>query len=297
MMIGKRKHKNINGFTIMEMAIVLSALAILAATTLSLLAKGAEKERAEITAFRINYVKRAIRTFVRQSNGTNPDNWALPCPAGSSLAITNVNFGLATKDLPPTGGCTSAQTTTTVTSFNPNFRIYIGTIPVHTLNIEPLYMLDGWNRRMTYAVDEDMINPGVDPSPDPGVPGQFNNNPTSAAPQPIPALVPPPNPDPEFPTGTFGRILVLDTVGGDSTTGTNPSGNTEYAAAVIVSHGRNGHGAWRAKGGSTVSVSSPSTDEAENADNDNVFIFKSFTSAIGNYYDDFVVYITKWSLL
>lgn len=73
-----------------------------------------------------------------------------------------------------------------------------------------------------------------------------------------------------------GDIQVLDQVAGNVVAANVP--------AVIASRGKN----W---------ASTPSRDERENIDNDTVFVTKNYSSAVGNEYDDMVVWVVPSILI
>jgi len=72
------------------------------------------------------------------------------------------------------------------------------------------------------------------------------------------------------------------------------SGGSTVAAnvpAVVVSHGKNGLGAYPVGGGAA--ISGATGDEGENADDDNIFVSKDFSPS----YDDIVIWLSPNTLL
>lgn len=90
-------------------------------------------------------------------------------------------------------------------------------------------------------------------------------------------------------TGTFTTAFTL-TSNGNLTVLSAATGGSNVATsipAVIVSHGKNGYGAYTPNGGPPLSTS-PDADEADNSDGDLNFVSKSPTPT----FDDLVVWIS-----
>lgn len=98
------------------------------------------QKRHNNTAAAIETIQNALTTY-REKYGT------LPCPAPMEAAIDSNTFGLS---LPNCNGTEAA--TGRITPFNLNGAVSIGTIPVRSLNLPDLLMVDGWNHRFQYAV-------------------------------------------------------------------------------------------------------------------------------------------------
>jgi prepilin-type N-terminal cleavage/methylation domain-containing protein len=109
--------------------------------------------------------------------------------------------------------------------------IRIGAVPTRELNLPDSYMFDGWNNRITYAVPTQLAT----------------NNATYIA--HIPAAQ---------------GMVILD-ANGNTMHGTIP--NT-YIAYVLVSHGRNGNGAWNYAGTSVPVTCILGRNDGENCNND-----------------------------
>ena len=238
-------------FTILEMSVVMAIIAVLISSGLTMVTSSLEKERVKITNERLAAVQSAITRYAQQFK-------LLPCPAGGDLAVSHAEFGrgMGTN----TGTCTATDLISIAATAGGN--IVIGTVPTAELGIEPIFMLDGWNRKITYVVDERLT---------------LNSNYIGA---------------------TVGNIIIQGEMA--------PPNISDKSAVAIISHGKNGHGAWRLKGTKTVSVATPGTVETSNIplgpDNvaggaavDDTFQIKSFSSVIGpNYFDDIVIATEKW---
>lgn len=100
-------------------------------------------------------IKKAMAAYVLQ-------NWRLPCPAALSLSyddtsqsITTTNYGTIVVDYGEelvdgiSGECITDLNTGTIASSN----VVVGAIPSKALNIPDKYTVDGWDNKLTYAVN------------------------------------------------------------------------------------------------------------------------------------------------
>ena len=238
-----------SGFTLLEMSLTLGIIALVAGVGLSFASSAIEEERKELTEKRMTYVMLKIQQYADEKN-------QLPCPATGNIAANNIDFGIGI-GTGAAGVCTEQNTDVVG-------NILSGMVPFATLGIHPIYALDGWNRKFTYVVDEDLTFPGTD-----GVNGYLDvTNPTN------------------------GDIQIQDE-SNVSVTG------SENAAIVLISHGKNGHGAWPAKGTTRINATNEGTHEIDN-DPSNVLnpaIFRQATyREQAQRFDDLVVYRTAWQL-
>lgn len=188
-------------------------------------------------------------------------NERLPCPADGSQVIDKTSDNTyGVEGEPSLNGCTNSN-------FNNGNTIYSGVVPVKTLGLEDEAMIDGWGRRISYVVDY-----------------HFTNNSTT-------------NPACD---GTNSTVCFQYT-----TTGTlhvndgNGAARTSEAVYVLISHGKNGHGAFTYYGSNT-RISFPTSQDSDEVDNsgsqpsyDLTFIQKSPTTT----FDDIVRYKPKWQLI
>lgn len=196
------------------------------------------------------------------------NNFRLPCPADGTLAVNNANFGI--------GG--SVDASGCIASNFSSGNVFAGVLPTKSLGLSDDFMLDGWGRRITYVVDGRLANntttnPLCDGNPDAAPDNsclQYFDN---------------------------GSITVNDASGGNITT---------QAAYVLISHGKNGHGAFKKEGGTGTSdrlnSGSADTDEQDNSSYnagganmafDTVFVQKAEDST----FDDRVYYKPKWQII
>lgn len=242
-----------SGFSIVELSIVLTIIAFIATSALAVGASRVEAARVNSTNDRMDFIMKAFDLFVKRYG-------YLPCPADNDLPTTDADFGNGVGSGNP-GPCAAANYTDTVSS--PATNVVIGGLPTQQLNISPSLAVDGWSRRFTYIMDQDLSV-------------------TSAT-------VPLGWSDP----GVVGEIVVKNTASGgiDLTT---------EAVMVLISHGTNGFGAWKGKGGGQLGTCSSvaDLDERENmifsggggCPEDANFVQKFRTST----FDDIIEYRVKW---
>lgn len=135
----------------------------------------------------------------------------------------------------------------------------LGVLPWTTLGVNET---DAWGRRFTYRVTSTYAD-GADGT------ATASCNITSGV---------------SFQLCSSGNLNVKATSGG-----TNVAANVP---AVVVSHGKNGYGAFPHGGGTQ--LAGATGDEAENADDDNIFVSKD---QIQNGYDDLVIWLSPNSLV
>lgn len=182
----------------------------------------------------------------------------IPCPANGGLASSSTSFGNA--GTATTAGCSANS------NFNNSGNVYAGTVPTVELEISPDFMFDAWGRRFTYIVDYRFSNNEVT---NPACDGDVT--------------------DICFKYVSAGSIRVNDSTG---------QPRTLEAVYVLISHGKNGKGAWPYIGtGARVAASSDASEQS-NAGNDagsfdNIFVQKNTTTT----FDDIVRYRTKWQMI
>lgn len=239
------------GFTLIELAIVITIISILLAGGLSLSTAKMEQARVESTREKLDVIEQALRLHKEMFGD-------LPCPARGNLENGDTNFGKE--------DCSSFN-------FEANGggelgRIKIGIVPVRTLNLPDEFMLDGWGRRITYAVDfeytKDIWRDDV-----------------------IPANK----------TRGQGAIIVRDASGNERTSQNTINGVDIQAVYVLISHGKNGYGAW-SQTGERLDIGSPTSYETENTHlggfYDNEFIDDRIRDISSSplYFDD----IVRWKI-
>ena len=178
-----------------------------------------------------------------------------------------IGFALANGRLPcpadptiATGLANAGVERATCTGANVN-----GVLPWTTLGVNET---DAWGRRYTYRVTPSFAD---------AIPANTFTPPGGCAPTPPPTQS-------SFALCSQGDITVTD---GSSNIATQ-------IPAVVVSHGKNGYGAYTSSG-TQLSTTGAGTDELENTDTDATFVSRPYTdnpAAPGGAFDDIVTWIS-----
>ena len=251
----------LKAFSLIELAVIIS---IAAAATVGFLAwtqpSGITDSRKVIeTHAKLEKIADAIKKF-RVENGR------LPCPADPYMRSDNTrssaggtdhypnDFG--EEDLDNLQTQINGQTTLGVDCHDTQ-----GAVPVIALGLGRDYINDGWKRRFTYKVSDNIC--GADAGT------EVISDVLSAR-------------------EGCSTIDYNDSIGDMSVTTSGGSQTlTDMAAYAVISHGANGHGAFLPSG--TKIANSSNSDEAENSDGDNIFVKDNQTSV----FDDIVYFRTK----
>ena len=205
-----QRSRRIQGFTLLEMAVVLLIIALIVGGAVASLALVLERQRVADSQDRLDLIQKALLDYSTAKG-------YLPCPADITTAETTAPFGIGTGSgvanpaacVPPAciPGCAAAN-------FNDGGNTYAGMIPTKSLGLPDEAAIDGWGMRIFYAVDQRLTVPGAL--------NYYLQAPTVANP------------------ATAGSIQVNDDAGGTRTT---------TGAYILLSFGQDGHGAWPAQGG------------------------------------------------
>ena len=215
-----------NGFTLVEMAIVLFIVALLLGGLLPTISGQVEQQRINETRKQLDDIKQALIGFAII-------NGRLPCPANGILPSGD--------EVTSGGSCSLTK----------------GVLPWATLAVNET---DAWGRRFTYRVSHGGTSNFAD-----SVDG---TDPTACA---VTAGV-------SFQICSSANLNIEATSGGTNVATAVP--------AVVVSHGKNGLGAYPANGGTQIGTATG--DEEENSDDNNTFVSKNFSQT----FDDVVVWIS-----
>jgi prepilin-type N-terminal cleavage/methylation domain-containing protein len=219
------------GFSLVELAMAVLIIGLLLAGALVPLSSQIDTRNIAETQRNMDAIREAIIGFA-QANGR------LPCPADGTIKAGVAGAGVeATSGSAPNTACT---------------QVY-GVVPWSTLGVPET---DGWGRRFSYQVTA-IFADGI------GL-GTFNNT--------FPVTQNPPCPTPVIPTPTQSSFALCSM--GSLTVNTrseqlphvaNPIGLS--LAAVIISHGKNGGGAFTPTGGTTLTAlqANAGADETANA--------------------------------
>ncbi len=255
-----------NGFTLMAMMIIIAASSMVAVGGVTVLSRSKDIERHQVTEERLATIFEAIEQYA-----TN--NKRLPCPAALSDTPASASFAIEGDDLTLTDNCNAEIADVEYNSGADDVAV-VGMVPTGTLGLHPRYALDGWNRKFTYAVDENLT-----------VEATFATE--------------------------HGDIQILDAAGDSvignatitawpsSTPGVDFDKETQGAAVVVISHGPNSSGAYLAKSNATTTVTT-STYEEDNyptSGMDGIFRITDFATVNpANYFDDIIDYRLRGQL-
>ena len=272
------------GFTLLEMSIVLAIIAVVMGSGLAMFSASLDRRQLQETNTKLAALRNAILNYRIIYN-------RLPCPADLTLAYASNYFGV---EAPNTNGVTNNCTTgasyhigtgvrgatgtlPTANFFNTSVHyLVVGMVPARTLGLPDDYAVDGWGRRIVYAVDMRFT-----------VTNAFTSITIASLPNP-----------------SSQPWLTI------SASASGPT-KTTLAAYVLVSSGPNGHGGWPRNFSGTIariSTGSVNTDELTNCHCDStataanltkVFVQKMPTqnpSNILDSFDDVLVYATRADL-
>ena len=212
------------GFSMIELSVVLVVMGIMTVGMISLGTATLESAKIAETKSIIAKIQKAMIVYYKKNN-------SLPCPADGTLALTDNNFAFEQKTNSSSDTTISNATCSASYSNLISTVMYYGTVPTRTLKLPDYYAFDAWGNRITYNISKDCVDPD-------------NWNSSHA---------------------NICRKLASPSLPGGSITITDINLNPilDDAAYFLVSHGKNGVGAWRRAGGSTRIPSTASTSARE----------------------------------
>lgn len=134
-----KNNKSINkqsGYTIVELSLTITILAIIASSGLAILSNQNAKTKREETAEKIKVIEKAIKSYV-EINGH------LPCPASPGANETSPQFGYSSAYSDTSNECLATGNAT-------------GMVPVRSLNLNDNFAYDGWERKFSYRIAKGM---------------------------------------------------------------------------------------------------------------------------------------------
>ncbi len=239
----------------MELSVVLTIIGITLAGAIELATNKTEADRVTETNARLDIIEEALKVYVI-------NNQRLPCPANASASLS---LDIAGKEgASDATECEMSSSTTTIGANYTSGGIYSGAIPTKTLHIPDKNMADDWDRRFTYVVDYRFANNEADTNSD------CDGTVSTIC----------------FKYTTDGGITINDSTG---------AARTAVAVYTIISHGKNGYGAFNYTGG--VQLDQPAAPDASEVSNaatssgtlDATFVQKDSTTT----FDDIVRYKEK----
>lgn len=259
------------GFTLIEMAVVVVIIGILMAAGLKV--ANVQRDAAAYSATRTKQeaIKQALINYLR-------NNRRLPCPDSGTGFDDGGNPGVIKFAL---GTLPDGQENRNIAVGNPYVTTVgcdtrLGVLPWATLGLARDAAIDGFGNFFTYHVSTSNVAPATA--------DDWNITPVAPA---------------AFATGVTGGITRQERFNNAAV----PTPLAPDAVVVVVSHGKNGLGAYTIKGSQNVMplvANALFVDEGENADGDAVSIQRDTNNdplANGGAYDDVVVMLTPDDLL
>lgn len=269
----RRRLRRMGGFTLMELAVVLTIVALLLGSLMYTLSAQVESRNIDDTRRRLDIARELLLAFAL-SNGR------LPCPAryASSASHSSGLESFCTAAATTTTSTCSGAETTTVQAHGTCSNHYDGFLPAASIGYTPIdpsgYALDAWGNRIRYAVSRVNNNCSGTFTPTTDGGGAHTTMFTSKTLQQRYGISCQPN-----------DLIVCKSGSGINTTdcGTPSAPNQVMAvglvAGIVFSTGKNANA-----GGGT------GTDEAPNLDGNRVFVFHPptpSTFANGEFDDQF----------
>ena len=134
------------GFTLLEMSIVITIISILAGGGVALFMSSLQRFQLQDTYDKMQALQQALYQYRIAYN-------RLPCPADVTLAVESENFG---KEAENKGDCDGTPAANFHGSGSGDQNPHEGMIPTKTLSLPDEFAFDGWGRRIMYAVTKDM---------------------------------------------------------------------------------------------------------------------------------------------
>src|ERR1700693_521516 len=141
-----RARSSAAGFTLVELAVVFTIVALLLASLMYTLSAQVEQRNFEETRRRLDQARELLLSFAIV-------NGRLPCPGRYTTASHSQGF--ESFCVAATGGCAGGETTTVQTHGNCS-NFYDGFVPAATIGITSVdssgFAVDAWGNRIRYAI-------------------------------------------------------------------------------------------------------------------------------------------------
>lgn len=258
-----------SGFTLVEMAIVLTVIGVVTYALLGVSGAQIEMGKAKETQSKIKRIEDALTVYFKT-------NGYLPCPADATQPVSSTTFGKEPAGTDHTATfsairCGTASDGLLMTSSSPGASaLYVGATPTRTLNLPDEYMFDGWGNRITYIVSHHCTSGGHWQTP--AQPTRFFQYKCSESTSGGSAATPN--------TDSGGAIQIRSNTSLWMATMGKP-----YAAYALISHGKNSYGAWSRSGDRITAPSGANTADKNNGNLSNGGAINSTVAATRTYYD------------
>jgi prepilin-type N-terminal cleavage/methylation domain-containing protein len=258
------------GFSMVELSVVLSIIAVIIGSALALSQKHIETSKINGTIAQLQRINSALQTFAIK-------NGYLPCPA--RLANSDAaNMGMPTN----CGAAVAAPNVVDVVGATAAENLRIGAVPTRFLGLPDRVMLDGWGNRIRYVAIRNLGSLAL-----PIVPADNENKVRDY----ITALKPPTLAPAITPLNVVYRSKTADPLG-------NPAmdaSSNDVIAYALISLGKDRIGAYDKAGNLVIGCPTAGAlvkADNENCDSDKDFIFLKPSSGAGSalYSDDIVVW-------
>ncbi|MDE3038649.1 MAG: FG-GAP repeat protein, partial [Pseudomonadota bacterium] len=147
-----RPDGSLAGFSLLELSIVLIVIALIAGSGMMMGQSIIDSARIAQTNNKLDTIEKALYAYRMANN-------RLPCPGELDLAATSVNYGVEAANNGGTciGGTPTANYSYTIPKGNTTATadgttVVEGSVPIKALNLPIEYMVDGWGRKIGYAV-------------------------------------------------------------------------------------------------------------------------------------------------
>ena len=256
--------KRARGFTLIEIAVVLFVVALVAGAIAQYLSGQISAAKLGITQTREAAIKAALINFISRNN-------RVPCPAIITLPSGAAGDGV---EAGPQGVCTGNILSAGVAS---------GEVPWVSLGLASDAAIDGYNNRFTYQIT--VAASALNAQTVMGMKGAISVH--SAGPGALASA-----------SATVAPGDQLNDCRSDMTVAYTSVTNPCAAVAVLVSHGADGYGAYT-DGGAQIAFPASVTgaDARANADGDSKFVMKAFSGVSANPFDDVVLALTPNDLI
>lgn len=290
--------RDTKGLTILELAVAMIIMGVIIAGLLSIINPMIESGKIKETERKMERIVDVMAIYAQRNN-------RIPCPADPDRTLATEPIGAEVgsgSDGDNLGSCDSAG------------DLIEGLVPYRTLGLAEQDVVDGWGNHITYRVNPTYAR---DPSgaanndvharcrinllwvdPDTGQ----NMNPAKArfccansAQAANGIVIEDENNEPLWPfTRDTGSDADPDTTVASDTIFDPGSENTTMPAFILISHGRNGYGAYLQNGLRMTSMGQSGIDEDENQDGDNLYVMapRNLVNS-NNYYDDITLWRTQ----